>query len=100
MVLPYLGLVVAQVLFWKLLFLVLFVASCSVAMATITPSTPRVLSPIAGDACALGFDFGTSGVRCAIVDAAGKVIASPPVRLVLHFEHAHLMPVCQAVSTR
>jgi sugar (pentulose or hexulose) kinase len=49
------------------------------AMAsTVTPSVPRALAPITGDACALGFDFGTSGVRCAIVNADGEVVASPP----------------------
>ena len=45
---------------------------------TVTPSAPRALMPITGDACALGFDFGTSGVRCAIVNANGEVVASPP----------------------
>ncbi|EOD06617.1 hypothetical protein EMIHUDRAFT_42376, partial [Emiliania huxleyi CCMP1516] len=26
----------------------------------------------------LGYDFGTSGVRCAIVDASGEIVANPP----------------------
>ena len=50
----------------------------SMVAAAYTTAPPRTLAPISGDACALGFDFGTSGVRCAVVDAAGKVIASPP----------------------
>ena len=48
------------------------------AGASITPAPARALGPITGDACALGFDFGTSGVRCAVVDSAGEIIASPP----------------------
>ena len=48
------------------------------AAASVTPALPRTLSPISGDACALGFDFGTSGVRCAVVDASGEIVASPP----------------------
>ena len=37
----------------------------------------RQLSPLHGDALALGFDFGTSGVRCVVVNAEGCIIASP-----------------------
>ena len=47
------------------------------ACGVVVPAPARSLSPIAGDAYALGFDFGTSGVRCAVVDAAGKVVVSP-----------------------
>ena len=48
-------------------------SSCSIA-----PTPPRTLPPITGNACALGYDFGTSGVRCAIVDASGEIVANPP----------------------
>ena len=48
-----------------------------VSMASVVPARTRALGAITGDACALGFDFGTSGVRCTVVDAAGAVIASP-----------------------
>ena len=48
-------------------------SSCSIA-----PTPPRTLPPITGNACALGYDFGTSGVRCAIVDASGETVANPP----------------------
>ena len=58
--------------------LALLAASMATAGASSYVTAPqRALSPISGDACALGFDFGTSGVRCAVVDAAGKVVASP-----------------------
>ena len=46
-------------------------------LASVVPAPSRTLSPLAGDACALGFDFGTSGVRCAVIDATGTVIATP-----------------------
>ena len=47
---------------------------------TVVPSPPRILAPISidSDGLALGFDFGTSGVRCAVVDAKGSVVVSPP----------------------
>ena len=47
------------------------------AFSPIVKAPSPSLGPISNDACALGFDFGTSGVRCVIVDAAGKLVASP-----------------------
>jgi sugar (pentulose or hexulose) kinase len=47
------------------------------AASSFTPAPTRSLAKITGNECALGFDFGTSGVRCAVVDAAGSVVASP-----------------------
>lgn len=43
----------------------------------VVPAPPRTLGSLEGDAYALGFDFGTSGVRCCVVDARGQVVASP-----------------------
>ena len=55
----------------------LLLAIIPTSSASVVPAPPRALKPITGDACALGFDFGTSGVRCAVVDAAGGIVASP-----------------------
>ena len=55
----------------------LLLAIIPTTSASVVPAPPRALKPITGDACALGFDFGTSGVRCAVVDAAGGIVASP-----------------------
>ena len=49
------------------------------ACATMTvpvPAPARKLTPLT-DGLALGFDFGTSGVRCAVVNAAGEIVACP-----------------------
>ena len=45
---------------------------------TVAPTPKRKLKPLTGESdLALGFDFGTSGVRCAVVNAAGETVASP-----------------------
>ena len=49
----------------------------NLVLASVVPAPARTLAPITGDACALGFDFGTSGVRCAVVDSSGTIVASP-----------------------
>ena len=41
-------------------------------------SQTRRARALAADELALGFDFGTSGARCALVDAEGKLVCSPP----------------------
>ena len=45
-------------------------------MSTV-PAPPRAV-PIQPGELALGFDFGTSGARCALVDYAGQLVCSPP----------------------
>jgi xylulokinase len=45
------------------------------AAAVITPAPPRTLQPL-DRGLALGFDFGTSGARCALVDSSGQLL--PP----------------------
>ena len=49
---------------------------CS-TLSHVVPAPPRQLQPLKGDSLALGFDFGTSGVRCAVINAEGELIASP-----------------------
>ena len=56
---------------------VLCAVLCSMACSSFVPAPVRQLTPLEGDACALGFDFGTSGVRCAVINAAGDIVASP-----------------------
>ncbi|KAL1508702.1 hypothetical protein AB1Y20_004797 [Prymnesium parvum] len=45
---------------------------------TPTPAPPRGVEPLPAGALALGFDFGTSAARCALVDAEGSLVCSPP----------------------
>eukprot|EP00966_Prymnesium_polylepis_P065770 1526164-Prymnesium_polylepis.1 len=42
------------------------------------PAPARGVDPMAAGELALGFDFGTSGARCALVDAEGNLVCSPP----------------------
>ncbi len=52
--------------------------SLAPSRALVTPAPPRQLGPLQGEtACALGLDFGTSGVRCAVVDGEGNLLHSP-----------------------
>jgi len=46
-------------------------------IATGVAASPPPPSAIGGDELALGFDFGTSGARCAVVDASGAVVCEP-----------------------
>jgi len=68
--------------------LITFFNSCTVMLAfalaftlgfalAFTPAPPRTLSPMSNNSYALGFDFGTSGVRCVVIDAAGVIVACP-----------------------
>ena len=52
------------------------VLSSTFAM-TVAAAPRRTLVPLADDQLALGFDFGTSGVRCTVVDAKGAIVMSP-----------------------
>ena len=47
---------------------------------TPAPAPARALAPLTpgSDALALGFDFGTSGARCALVDATGAPVCDEP----------------------
>ena len=57
---------------------VLHLLACvHVAVAVVVKAPARTLAPITGDALAVGFDFGTSGVRCAVIDGAGVLVCSP-----------------------
>lgn len=47
------------------------------AAATGVAIAPPPPPSIASDELALGFDFGTSGARCTVVDAAGTVVCEP-----------------------
>jgi sugar (pentulose or hexulose) kinase len=47
------------------------------AAAAGVAASPPPPSAIGGDELALGFDFGTSGARCAVVDASGAVVCEP-----------------------
>ena len=54
----------------------LLLVLASATMTVPVPAPARKLTPLT-DGLALGFDFGTSGVRCAVVNAAGEIVASP-----------------------
>ena len=47
------------------------------AAAAGVAASPPPPPPIGADDLALGFDFGTSGARCAVVDANGEVVCEP-----------------------
>ena len=47
------------------------------AAAAGVSASPPPPPAIGGDELALGFDFGTSGARCAVVDASGAVVCEP-----------------------
>ena len=47
------------------------------AAAAGVAASPPPPPAIGGDELALGFDFGTSGARCAVVDASGAVVCEP-----------------------
>ena len=65
------------VLPWQML-LALLVGSPSMAPPSIRVApAPARAPPIRQGALALGFDFGTSGARCALVDATGTSKGSP-----------------------
>lgn len=42
------------------------------------PAPPTGLPPLSSNQLALGFDFGTSGARCVVVDWQGELVCSPP----------------------
>ena len=69
---------------WMLLFHAALVPSLlrsavhpRMAAAAGVAASPPPPSAIGGDELALGFDFGTSGARCAVVDASGAVVCEP-----------------------
>ena len=49
-----------------------------VKMPVPQPAPSRGIEPMSPGDLALGFDFGTSGARCALIDAEGNLVCSPP----------------------
>ena len=50
---------------------------CTMAAASVVRAPPPTLAPLRTPELALGFDFGTSGARCVVLDAGGDVLCAP-----------------------